>query len=211
VKKHLSLVALLVLCVFPLSAFTNASSLHTNAGTLASLQTAKHCVIKLAPLRPGQHTSDILGSSCYRTFAEAIAAATGGRVHLASTIRPQDLTQAMLNTSLNATSQSQPASNISNTQYILSDEYWDWHDTGATWTPSGSAPCSSSIGYSLSYVGDTWNDQISSATGYSGCNHVKHWDNRGFKGSNIMCTNSPSTCWTMGAMNDHTSSIEWNH
>jgi len=175
----------------------------TNQGPL------QHCVMKLAPLRPGQHTSDILGSSCYQTFAEAIAAATGGRVHLASTIRPQDLTQAMLNTGLNATSQS--ASNVTNTQYVLSVEYWDWHDSGATWTPTGSAPCSSSIGYNVSYVGNTWNDQISSATGYSGCNHVKHWDNSGFKGSNIMCTNSSSTCWTMGAMNDHTSSIEWNH
>ncbi|EFH88286.1 conserved hypothetical protein [Ktedonobacter racemifer DSM 44963] len=191
-KKGLGLVVVLFLCLWPLSAFTTAPQ------SQSATSPAKYCTIKLAPLHQGQHTSDVLSSQCFHTFSESIAAATGGRTHLPATVKPQNLTQAMLDTHATAVS---PQSS-----YVLSVEYWDWHYQGATWAISSSLPCDQVSSYGMSYVGSDWNDGISSAIGYSNCNHVRHWDNANYWGANIDCN---SRCYTMGAMNDHTSSIEW--
>src|SRR5437762_3016486 len=92
--KRLTAVVLLVLCLFFVSAFRDAPSKQQGP--------QGHCVMKIAPIRAGHVSSDVLSYRCYSTFAQAILAATGGRVHLASTVRPQDVTQVMLEFKANA-------------------------------------------------------------------------------------------------------------
>ncbi len=190
-KKGFIIIAILVLCLLPISAFSN----------ITPQQPGSHnqCVTKLAPLRTGQHTSRILGFHCYNTFAAAIADATGGLVHLASSVRPQNLTQAMLDAVQHSTVRPQ-------TLYVLSVEYWDWHYQGATWTTSGSLPCDQVGGYGDNSLG-SWDNEISSSIGYNNCNNNTHWDNSNFSGSDIVCS---ADCYEMGAMNDATSAIQWH-
>jgi hypothetical protein len=190
--KRLTLMAVLVLCLLPITAFSTGSPPQQGP--------YNQCVTHLAPLRAGQHVSQILGSHCYRTFAEAIAEATGGRTHLASNVRPQDLTQAMLD----AVPQRGAAPQ---TLYALSVEFWDWHYGGASLTQYGSLPCNQVSGYSVNNLG-SWNDKISSSIGYNYCDYNTHWDNSNFTGSYIICE---ANCYEMGSMNDRTSAIEWQY
>ncbi len=190
-KKRLIFIAVLMLCLFSTIACGNASSQQQEPNN--------HCVAKLAPLHTGQKVSEVLGLHCYNTFAEAIADATGGQVHLSSKVRPQDLTQAMLDAVPQGTVRPQ-------TSYVLSVEYWDWHYQGATWTASGSLPCNQVGGYGDNSLG-SWDNEISSSIGYNSCNNNTHWDNSNFSGSNIVCS---ADCYTMGAMNDATSAIQWH-
>lgn len=195
-KKFPGVFVVLFLCLWPLAAFTMAPQ---SPQATASSHPTKYCVLKLAPLRSGQQTSDVLYSQCFSTFSASIAAATNGHTHLPASVKPQNLTQAMLN--------AYSARNTPQTSYVLSVEYWDWHYQGSAWAISGSWPCSQVGGYGMSYVGNTWNDQISSAAGYSDCNHVLHWENSNYWGANLDCT---PNCYTMGVMNDATSSIQWH-
>ncbi len=184
-----SLVVLLLYSPFLGFSATSAQAAHTHLN---------HCVEQLAPLQAGETTSKILAFHCYATFSQAIAAATGGRVQLPAHATPADLGPA----DLAPHGQASP-----NTTYVLSIEYWDWHYLGTSWTLTGSLPCNQVGGYGLSYVGNTWNDQISSARGFSNCNHVLHWENANFGGTVLDCH---PDCYEMGAMNDQTSSIQWH-
>lgn len=58
----------------------------------------RYCYAELSPVAPDSgESSKILASGCYDTFAESIAAATEGRVHLDVSVKGSDLTDAMLN------------------------------------------------------------------------------------------------------------------
>lgn len=188
------ILALMLLCISSLSAFTfSPNRAH------ASTSSQSHCVQQLAPLRRGQKTSDVLSFHCYSTFAEATAAATGGRVHLASNASAAQV-RAAINASNTAVSP--------NDTYTLSIEYWDWAYQGATLTLTGSFPCNPFVTYGVSYVGDTFNDEISSSMGFNACNHVIHWQDANYGGASLDCN---SSCYAIqGAMNDQTSSIQLN-
>lgn len=86
--KRLIYAVLLGLCLISISAFSYPSSIQKASGN--------HCVQQITSVPSGQRSSKRLSFACYNTFAEAIAIATGGRLHLSSEARPQDLTQAML-------------------------------------------------------------------------------------------------------------------
>lgn len=58
----------------------------------------RYCYAVLSPIEPnGNASSAILESGCFDTFADSIQAATSGRVHLDSSVRPGDVTDEMLN------------------------------------------------------------------------------------------------------------------
>lgn len=90
------------------------------------------------------------------------------------------------------------------TSVVLGLDYNDsgYHGTSTYWTASSG--CTSTQSWALNYVGDYWNDRISSAHGgFSNCNHYHHYQDIGYGGPQIDCH---PDCSTMGVMNDATSS-----
>lgn len=158
-----------------------------------------HCVMGLAPMRPGQKASDVLSYNCYATFSDAIAVASGGRIHLPATATPRDLTRAML---LHATS-------TPNNRNIFGVEFVDAGYGGASLSYiTYAGPCSSSTTYGVNSMPSGWNDVISSL--YSdlyGCVWTRLWSNNNQSGAS-QCY-SGDTSYVGNVMNDQTSSIYW--
>lgn len=153
-----------------------------------------NCVVQIAPVQPGQQSSQISQPQCFATFAQAIAAATGGTVHLSSTTQPDQLTQAMLAAA--------PA-----TETVIGIDYVNSGFTGQdlVWQVTDGG-CKVGQNFSASSMPSGWNDVVSSARSFGGCNTYTHFENSGFTGSELNCGGG---CSTMGAMNDKTSSEKW--
>jgi hypothetical protein len=66
--------------------------------------------------------------------------------------------------------------------------------------------CSSSVSYSDAYIGDGWNDRVSSADTNGHCNQFLHFKDRDFGLPGVTCT-----CYEMGNLNNETSSEKWKH
>ncbi len=150
----------------------------------------RHCVVDVAAA-----TSPM---SCYDSFTTAIAKATGGRV----TDAPADVRTAMrdpkLIAQLNDTSFS-PAQG-----FVLSTEWDGSNFSSDSISFTGTTGCDE-FNWSVSYVGDRWNDDISSYQAFSNC-VVRHWEHRDFAGvSTAFDRGQPD----MGWMDDETSSIDW--
>jgi hypothetical protein len=182
-----------------------------------ALTSGHHCVMQVAHVQPGEVDSRVLHYECYATFPEAIAAATGGRVQLASTARPRDLTQAILNGSASPLTSSS-ANPLAPRPYctgcsVIAVENWDAHNTGVTFTVTTTGSrCFATYpnwDYSISYTqlnNAGWNDAISSALNYDFCYRGQHYENAGWSGAEVNC----SSCDYIGnAMNDRTSSIRY--
>jgi hypothetical protein len=153
-----------------------------------------NCVVRIDPLQRGQQSSHVSQPQCFATFAEAIAAATGGAVHLSPSVKPSQLTQAMLGVTPYTTT-------------VIGVDYVDSNYGGnsLTWT-STSGGCTSTQSFQASSMPSGWNDVVSSALSYQNCNTYWHFQDSGFGGAQLDC--GPS-CATMGVMNDQTSSEKW--
>jgi len=151
----------------------------------------KHCVVRIEPVKPGETVSKMSETTCFGSFSEAIGAATGGAVRLASNVRPADVTEEMLKSTSGGT--------------VISIDYKNPNFSGSTlvWSTSISSGC-----YGYSYYAPTmpsgWNDVVSSARTFASCNYNPHYENTYYGGALLYCE-----CATMGIMNDRTSSERW--
>ncbi|WP_460518344.1 hypothetical protein [Flindersiella endophytica] len=153
----------------------------------------QHCVVDVSTA--GQKMS------CYDSFTTAIAKATKGRV----TDAPADVRTAMrdpkLTAELNDTSFA-PAGG-----FVLSTEYDGSNFASDSISYTGSTGCDEfdDVDFELAYVGDRWNDDISSYRAFSNC-LVIHWEHRDFMGRPIGPDGGRAD---MGFMDDEASSIQW--
>ena len=136
--------------------------------------------------------------SCYDSFTTAIAKATGGRV----TDAPADVRKAMRDPKLIA--------QLNDTSFslaqvcVLSTECDGSDFTSDSVTYTVTAGCDG-FNWSKAYVGDRWNDDISSYQAFSNC-VVRHWEHRDFAGLSTAFDRGQSD---MGWFDDETSSIDW--
>ncbi|MFF4415609.1 hypothetical protein ACFYY8_24010 [Streptosporangium sp. NPDC001559] len=150
-------------------------------------------------------------TSCYDTFTEAVAFATGGRI----TDAPNDTAAAMadpgLTRRINALSQNSSARpTVAEEPNVISIEYEHDKYSGRSYTFMGNGTgCGRDhdITYQVSSLsGVGMNEMISSYIAYDRC-FVKHYEHDNFSGK--------STDWLFwnlyieGYMNDRTSSIKW--
>lgn len=154
----------------------------------------KHCVIEIEPLRPGEIASDIRLVGCFADFSEAIAAATGGEVQLPPDVGPDEVTAEML-----APAQSQIVIGI---DYL----YSNFQGNSVVWETAHTPGCSDGTTFETPSMPPGWNDQVSSARSYAGCNHYYHYEHTYWMGSVRDCGGS---CATMGVMDNATSSERW--
>ena len=161
-----------------------------------------YCYALIAPIENGSNgSSRIIKSECFDNFADSISAATNGRVLLNHSARPNDVTNELLNSNSGLSSLS--------SQVVIGI---DWDDTNFggssnTWAVSGSG-CSSSVKYSASTMPSGWDNRVSSARGYSGCNYYYHYQNTNFGGSSVVCN---TECSSMGSLDNATSSEKWSY
>lgn len=211
------LIGATLLTILLLSGFTSPRSTGAIPHTGAALQTGldpakltttgKYCVIGLAHVQPGQRESAITQWSCHATFAAAISAATSGRVKLAASVRPQDLTPAMLGQTPSSGASIRP----STTTNVIAEEFVDDNYQGAslTVTTTGGQCFSTQPNwdYALFSMPSGWNDVITSARNFFGCSRGEHYENINFGGAHVACR----SCANIGgAMNDRTSSIQYS-
>jgi hypothetical protein len=131
--------------------------------------------------------------TCYDTFAAAIAAATGGRVHLPASATPRTVSIGRINA----------GASPGNT-YVLSVDYKNasFQAPSLTWTQS--QQCGS---YQASSMPTGWNDVVSSVATYSGCANTQY-KNINFGGATFS-VGRDSQAASMGSFNDSTSSEKW--
>jgi hypothetical protein len=186
----------------------NAQSSNSDTVTLPYSAATPNCVVNLDPVLPGEASSHVTVVGCYATFAEAVSAGTGGTVQLPASAAPSTLTPRRLAAKLRhrrgAFSDKDCTPNCTGT--IIGIDYHDanWLGSILMYTTNNSAGCTGGANYYWSSLPAGWDNVISSARSYTGCEYFHHWVNTGFSGGQIICD------WTLanfGALNDTTSSV----
>lgn len=158
----------------------------------------RHCVVETIAVGEGEPQPENVTPAdprCFQTFSEAIFAATGGAVSVSPNAKPGDLNEQAMPSDL------QPAAS-----YVIGIEYQHANYGGSSIVYRNAHTCNG-YQHSVAFVGSGWNDRISSARAYSGCNHSVHYEHSNFGGALRDCGGA---CSYIGdAMNDKTSSIRW--
>jgi hypothetical protein len=141
---------------------------------------------------------------CFKSFAEAVSVATAGRVQLAASDTPT--TPGVLDR-LDTGPGASASPYVVAIEYVAPnwDSYWGWL------LVTSSVSC---YGYnlSLSAMPAGWDNVVSSARSFSGCNRSYHYDGTYFTGGGVDCGSEGCYYdWQMGWMNDRTSSIYWTN
>jgi hypothetical protein len=129
------------------------------AATATTGTSGSNCVAEPTPT--GQPDPGPITPRCFASFAQAISAATSGRVNLPASATPQALTSSQVNAIFDVPDPVTPA-----TTYVLSIDFQDSQGQGASFTWYQSAPCGN---YQASSMPSGWNDAVSSTHTYSGC------------------------------------------
>jgi hypothetical protein len=163
----------------------------------SSSNTGRHCVNRLEHISPDSPEARIVSSICFDTFANAFRHMTRGRATVPDNLRPEQVTEQML--SLGPTSVVVLSTSWGCQNYIICG-------FGSTnW--EASSTCTPSLSWALSYVGSTYDDDISSSKTYDGCHRGQHYEHPNYGGARLTCQ---PNCATMGVMNDETSSLSWD-
>lgn len=158
---------------------------------------------------------------CFSTFRAAISDATGGRVADAPTNASELAADRALQKRIFAAPRESDAADSGRLSpmsvggndvvgccNVLSVEYEHAGFRGNTLTYRiKGRPCDGDRGLEAAvvYVGDKWNDEISSYVGSGRC-QVKHYQHRDYEGSSTRLKQQDNN---MGVFNDETSSIKW--
>jgi hypothetical protein len=163
------------------------------AATAAAPQTSsEHCVTMVQPMRPGEHPAPAASVRCFARFDNAIAYATGGAVRIdaqhSRALEPKELA-------------------VTSSTTVIGVDYRDSGFSGSTLTTTTSHTpgCTDGTSFGSSSMPGGWNDVVSSAIGYQGCNSFRHYEHTSFGGALYTCT-----CSSMSIMNDRTSSEQWS-
>ncbi len=165
----------------------------------ASGDTEEHCAFLLEPVAVKANVIEAtpVEVGCYPTYAEALAAGSGGSILVDATTSPSALTDDELSAS---------SLDASTSTVVIGTE---WIETGYTSTSKSyfaSVTCSSRVSWEVGYVTDQWNDRFESGKGFGGCNRNRKFADSQFGGASILCT---PNCSTYGSLNNLVSSLRW--
>jgi hypothetical protein len=138
--------------------------------------------------------SQIIETKCFNSFSESIYAATRGRVQLDSSIRPEDVTEGVLDAD-------DEGDKLTALQVVIGID-WDYENFSSssyTWVVISSG-CSSTVRYRVSSMPSGWDNRVSSARAYSNCNNFYHYQDTNHEGSSMVC--NTTGCSTMGSLNN---------
>jgi hypothetical protein len=143
---------------------------------------------------------------CFATFAQAVAAATGGAVELppGTPVGRLPLDALAANRSAAARASTTAPAAVPMSSYITSVDYTGADYTGNALVWYQSAPCGS---FASSAMPAGWNDVVSSVAAYSGCGTTLYAD-AGFGGGTYSIGVDGSAS-SLGSFNDEASSQRW--
>jgi len=149
-----------------------------------SAASPQSCVVYLEPIGPPNAAGEVptrpIDRGCYQSIPESLAA-TGAAL---------DGSGSAPNT------------------VVIGIEWDSIGYSGANTTYETSSGCTSSLSWTISYVGDFWNDRFESGKGFSGCNRNKKFENSQFLGAVLTCT---PNCSGYGVLRNEVSSLKWLH
>jgi hypothetical protein len=165
-------------------------------GIATADETDSHCAVGVSPITPGQPTPAPV-ITCFSTFAESMEFATRGKVQLDAadaTVSAQQLVESGAVATANALAAGP----------LLGVEYDGSNYSGGSLAlyGTGGSGCYG-VTYGFAGMPGGWNDRVSSARAYSGCDSW-HYDSSGYRGSVRVCA---TVCSGFGAMTNRTSSI----
>ena len=170
------------------------------ASTSASAQGKEQTEFVVAWALPADAPPDTeVRTEVFRTLRQAAYVATGGAILL-----EDDATFADLARELQSLERTLGRSSFAETTIGIDYDGANYSSGGYIWTVSNSVGCSTGTTYSVSSMPSGWNDRVSSAQAFGGCNTFVHYANTGLGGDSITCT-----CSSMGTMNNRTSSERW--
>ncbi|MEU5163234.1 hypothetical protein AB0G74_27005 [Streptomyces sp. NPDC020875] len=157
--------------------------------------TASHCVGDL----------DTGKTTCYDTFRESVAAATGGRVTDAT--QKTAAKDKNFPEKLNASTGTGTA-RAANASHVIGVFYWDANYSGPTWIARAANPCYNNGRWDWRWTGlGDWNDAISSIQLAGNC-YIRGWEHGDYSGATQYYTSD--TTYVGNAMNDRISALEFN-
>jgi hypothetical protein len=160
----------------------------------------RHCAVLLVPAGAGSGPGAVATGEkelgCYPTYAEAVAAGSGGDIQLAPDMTPSALTRSTL---AGATVE------VPDT-VMIGTEFTGTSFGGNSKSYFGSETCSATVTWEVSYVTDAWNDDFESGKGFGSCDHNKKFMDSNFGGSVLTCT---PNCSDYGALRNEVSSLRW--
>jgi hypothetical protein len=180
--------------------FAIATLLAVLAGSLLAVpaqgRNGRHCAYRLVTVsRHGsvnEARADLIG--CYSTFAQSLAAGTGGSVHVSDSMTPQRLTDAELQTGTRAG------------LVAIGTEFNNNGYDGVSRSFFAESTCSATDIWEWNYVGDDWNDRSNSGKGFGGCDHNKKFEAADFGGNVLTCT---PNCTNYGILANEVSSLRY--
>jgi hypothetical protein len=154
----------------------------------------------------GGGPATIASETCFSTFAEALAFATAGRAKVGPDFNPAELTAEIVGVPQTAGA----GDVVALARWTLGYDFEGPNYTRASrhyYVDGANPPCANGVVWTLGGVLDAgWNNIISSAQSYSGCNHFVHYDLANQQGANIVCL---PNCQFMGGMDNRTTSLKW--
>lgn len=210
--RRLLLVASLICLSLVGVAFSvpSADAQRSSGGKETDENADMHCVANL----------DEGTEKCFSTFSDAIFEGTKGRVRVPSNLREGKITEEILNRGREKKANRADGSRIGTAAQsgtVIGIEYentrYNNYTRGATYTFTVNNVDGCRNGdnwgvYSVGAVwGSFWQDRISSARSFQGCRapHYEHSNYNRYSRGGVIYT----PCYTMGDMNDLTSSIQW--
>lgn len=184
----LSTTAAVVLFSAPAGALAATSSSSANSSSPAN-SASPACVARALPA--GSTAKPV--AHCYTTFAQAIRAATGGRVRLPANATPRSVTPDQLNAGAGP-----------DATYVLSIDYKDTHFNGGSLTWNQSSRCGK---FQAGSMPSGWNNVVSSVANFNGC-ATTMYNNTNFSGASFSVGRNGSAA-TLGSFNDEASSQKW--
>ncbi len=169
-------------------------------GPVAQARSAgRHCAYRLDPVSYDAATrtvsAELVPIGCYDTFAESLAAGSGGAIQVSRSTSPALLTDAMVS----------DATLASGADTLIGTEWATVNYSGSSnsyWAPDA---CAGTV-YAVAYVGDAWNDDFESGKGFGGCDTNRKFEHSNFGGAVLTC--SPN-CIDYGSMRNLVSSLKW--
>jgi hypothetical protein len=183
-RRRLLLLVSIVGLVFASGGIANATTATTSSPT------GHYCVAQAVPAG----SSRIPIATCYATFAQAISAATKGRVRLPASAKPGSVTPDQLNAGAQA-----PIAT-----FVLSIDYVNANFGGSDLLWTQTSKCG---GFLASEMPTNWNDTVSSVSASSGCATTLFWNNN--FGSPTFPIARNGSAASLGVFNDQTSSQSW--
>mgnify|MGYP001577127993 CR=1 FL=1 len=185
-----------IVVIFIVSFFLTGSTTFTEQGS--------HCYAVITPVNTeSDEYSQVTEIKCFDSFSDSIYAATQGHVQLEKIVHPESVTDEILNYG--------NGENTLDSQIVIGID-WDYSGywgASYTWVSTSGTGCTSTISFNRPTMPSNWDNRVSSARGYSGCNYFYHYANTNFGGASIAC--STSGCSSMGAINNATSSEKWRY